>query len=224
MINKFMRIIIFIIFCAAIISCKKEDNNLNPSVRFSEPQDNSSILEDSTLRISLIPMDDDGNISKVDLLLDNSLLSTLTVSPYQFYWNPTKEDIGLHKFKAIAYDDNNSLGESEIQITILDYRDSITGDYTGIRVDTHWGGDAFILDTSLVDISVLLSELDSIVDIDFTPDYYYESISFKYENNNLTSLEWYHSPYMKIQNDSLYYEHQAGLGPNYTEFFAQRVY
>ncbi|RIJ46540.1 hypothetical protein D1614_17855 [Maribellus luteus] len=212
--------------CIIFVGCVKEDNNIKPTIMFLQPQNNSEILEDSVLRIIVVPNDEDGSISEIELFLDEKLLKCLTVTPYQFDWDPDIQDIGLHVLKAVAYDDKNAKGESELQINIGDYREFITGDYNGIQVNTIMGLSPIYgsyHDTSTVTVTISMSQIDSIVDLDFTPDYPYENIPFKYTMGSLFSIEMYHSPYLKIINDSLYYKHRPGLGPSWTEVFAKKI-
>lgn len=108
---------------------------------------------------------------------------------------------------------------------INDYREEITGGYAGIRVNTYWV-DTIIgygHDTSDAIITLTKSGQDSIVDIGFNPLYSNEDFSFKYIDGLLISTSGYHPPTLSIDNDSLYFKHQAGLGPNWTEFFAEKL-
>jgi len=108
---------------------------------------------------------------------------------------------------------------------IKDYREEITGDYIGIRVDIYWIDTivGYGHDTSDVIITLKLSEKDSIVDIAFDPSYSNENFSFKYFNNQLISTSDYHPPILSLNNDSLYFKHQAGLGQIRTECFAEKL-
>ncbi len=109
-------------------------------------------------------------------------------------------------------------------IETSDYREKITGKYIGIRIDTYWVDTivGYGRDTSNVTITVTPAEQDSIVDITFTPPYSNENFSFKYVNNKLISTSDYHPPALKINNDSLYFRHQPGLGPYWIECFCKK--
>jgi len=108
---------------------------------------------------------------------------------------------------------------------IKDYREEITGDYIGIRVDTYWIDTivGFGHDSSDVTITLTSSEQDSIIDIAFNPLYSNEIFSFKYVDNQLISTTVYHPPTLSLNRDSLYFKHQAGLGPVWTECFAEKL-
>jgi len=108
---------------------------------------------------------------------------------------------------------------------IKDYREQITGNYIGIRVDTYWIDTivGYGHDTSDITITLTSSVQDSIVDIAFNPSYSNEDFSFKYMDDQLISTSGYHPPTLSINNDSLYFTHQAGLGPVWTECFAEKL-
>lgn len=116
-----------------------------------------------------------------------------------------------------------SCGKEEIGTE--DYREKITGDYVGIRVNTYWIdiNVGYGHDTSDVAITLTASELDSIVDISFIPSYSTEEFSFKYSDGQFFSTSDYHPPSLTVIEDSLYFKHQAGLGPIWTEFFAKKL-
>ena len=114
--------------------------------------------------------------------------------------------------------------EEDIELLGDDYREQITGNYTGIMVtsilkDTIIG---FEKDTSNVEIVISLSDLDSIVDLEFNPSNGSDDFSFKYMDGELISTAYYHPPVATVNTDSLYIKHQPSLGPNYYEFFTKK--
>ena len=92
-----------------------------------------------------------------------------------------------------------------------DYRDDITGEYEGIRVDTYWVDTVvgFGHDTSGVLIDLTKSDSDSIIDISFNPPYSSEDFSFTYTDGQFIPTTGYHPPVLTLKNDSLYFMHQA---------------
>lgn len=106
-----------------------------------------------------------------------------------------------------------------------DYRDIVIGDYNGIRVNTYWIDTivGFGYDTSNIILTLTKSEMDSIIDLSFNPDYSIEDFSFKFENGQFISTAYYHPPILKLTNDNLYFKHQAGLGPIWTECFTKKI-
>jgi hypothetical protein len=108
---------------------------------------------------------------------------------------------------------------------VKDYREKVIGEYTGIRVDTYWIDTivGYGHDTTNVTLILKISQLDSIVDIDFIPPYSVEEFSFKYINEQFISTSNYHPPTLILANDSLYFKHQPGLGPIWTEMFTKKT-
>jgi hypothetical protein len=106
-----------------------------------------------------------------------------------------------------------------------DYRDIVIGDYSGIRVNTYWIDTivGFGHDTSTIILTLAKSNVDSIIDISFNPDYSNEEFSFKLYDGQFVSTTYYHPPILKLTNDSLYFKHQAGLGPIWTECFTKKI-
>jgi hypothetical protein len=72
-------------------------------------------------------------------------------------------------------------------------------------------------------ISLTKSESDSVIDISFNPIYSNENFAFKYVDGKFIATTYYHPPVLKLTNDSLYFRHQAGLGPNWTECFVKKI-
>jgi hypothetical protein len=108
---------------------------------------------------------------------------------------------------------------------VYDYRDSIIGDYIGFSVTTRWIDTivGYGHDTSGVKISLMKSELDSIINTSFNPSFSSQNFSFKYSGGQFISTTLYHPPVLTSFNDSLYFKHQPGLGPIWTECFAQKT-
>lgn len=107
---------------------------------------------------------------------------------------------------------------------INDYRKEVTGQYSGIRVDTYWVDSVvgYVHDTTTVTIDLVPTIDDSSVAIYFTPEYLTEIFSFHFANGNFQPTTNYHPPLLTVATDSLYFKHQPSLGPQWTEFFALR--
>ncbi len=106
----------------------------------------------------------------------------------------------------------------------IDYRNSVIGEYAGIRIDTYWinATVGYGHDTTAIIINLSKSDLDSIIDISFNPTYSDEDFSFKYVDGQFISTTYYHPPILTLVNDSLYFKHQGGLGPIWTECFTKK--
>ncbi len=72
----------------------------------------------------------DGEISKVEILINDSVVVTIYESPYQYEWyNKDLIEPGFYRIKAIAYDGQDSIGSDERQIEIIDFRNKYCGNY-----------------------------------------------------------------------------------------------
>ena len=114
--------------------------------------------------------------------------------------------------------------EEDIELLGDDHREEITGNYTGIRVPSIWKDTiiGYEKDTTKMEIFVAVSDLDSIVDLEFNPSNGSDDFSFRYMDGELISTAYYHPPVATVNTDSLYIKHQPTLGPNYYEFFTKK--
>lgn len=107
-----------------------------------------------------------------------------------------------------------------------DYRDIVTGDYAGIRVNSYWHMidtvAVFEQDTTNIILTLTKSEIDSVINLSFSPYYSNQEYSFKFKDGQLTSLNYNHAPTIKLINDSLYFNHQPGLGPYWVACFTKK--
>jgi len=110
------------------VSCKKD--NQTPTIVFIEPDTNLLITKDTILTIIVEPFDNDGEIIKVELLINNDLIKTFDSPPYQYDWEECKlENEGEYIIKAIAYDDDGASVMTEKSVEIYDYRTKYTGSF-----------------------------------------------------------------------------------------------
>jgi len=107
---------------------------------------------------------------------------------------------------------------------IIDYRDSVIGNYTGIKVHTYLKNtkNSFAHDTSNIKIILSKSDMDSIVDFRFDSISTNLLFSFIYIDQRFIPLTHYHPPVLRLINDSLYFSHSTGLAPNWIECFAKK--
>jgi hypothetical protein len=110
--------------------------------------------------------------------------------------------------------------------SLKDYRDIVTGDYNGKKVRTYWIDTivGFGHDTSNITLTLSKSNVDSIVNLSFDPaENSNNDFTFKLVDGEFVSTTFYHPPILKMSNDSLYFKHQAGLGPYWTECFTKKI-
>ena len=87
-----------------------------PAVSISAPA--SGAVVSGTVAVSATASDDTG-VTKVEFLLDGTLQSTDTSSPYDWTWNTTAAANGAHTLVAKAYDAANNVGtSSSVGVTV----------------------------------------------------------------------------------------------------------
>lgn len=115
--------VILVITLLTTFSCKKDNNESNPtppSCNITFPENNQIIYLGETTTIEINANSLDGNIENVKLLLDDSLIRTLTIKPYSIYWNTSNEDTGNHTIEAICIDNYGIETSDKITIIIID--------------------------------------------------------------------------------------------------------
>lgn len=95
-------------------------DNVNPSVNVTSPTNGLAISRGSTVPIN-VSVTDASAISKVEILVDGAVRSTLTTAPYSFSWNTSGLSLGAHTIQARATDEVGNIGPSQtISINLVD--------------------------------------------------------------------------------------------------------
>lgn len=133
-----------------LISCAKDKSNQSPTIKFIEPENDLVIEHDTVLSIIVEPFDEDGDIQKVELFINGTMVITFNSPPYQYYWHVSNiENVGVFAIKAIAYDDKGAIGEAQIGVEINDFRIKYLGDFYFKVITESWMyGESPIYDTS----------------------------------------------------------------------------
>lgn len=109
-----------------------------------------------------------------------------------------------------------SCKKDNVQNPTSDYRDGILGDYTGIRIYTHWQDTivGFQSDTTLITLRISKGNTDSTIQILSSPDYVQTWAEFNYSNELIICTDNYHPPLVTKEQDSLKVHWQPSLAPN----------
>lgn len=187
--------ILTLLILMILISCEKEKSNQKPTIRFVEPDNNLVIEHDTVLSIIVEPFDEDGEIKKVELFINGTIVKTFNSSPYQYDWHNAKiENIGVYTIKATAFDNKGATGDAEISVEIRDFRIKYLGDFNFRVITKSWiFGQPTTYDTSFYTGVIRKYELtDSENDLyidddsDENPD---EKITLEFkQNTKITSL------------------------------------
>jgi len=86
-----------------------------PSVSFLSPANNGTVSGNFAISIQAT---DDVGVTRVELYLDNNLMSTLTAQPYNFSLNATGLANGSHVLLAKGYDAAGNIGSASITVTL----------------------------------------------------------------------------------------------------------
>ncbi|MEK7497223.1 MAG: Ig-like domain-containing protein [Patescibacteria group bacterium] len=91
--------------------------NVPPIVALTKPINGSSFTAPASVELEATATDQDGTVTKVEFLVDNSVVNTDTISPFNFSW--TSVGAGNYKLKARATDNNGATTTStETSITV----------------------------------------------------------------------------------------------------------
>ena len=91
-----------------------------PTVGLTSPTNGAVLAGGSTTNI-LATATDNSSVSKVDILVDGVIKTTLTASPYTYSWNTTGLALGAHTIQAKATDPyGNSASTAVINVTLAD--------------------------------------------------------------------------------------------------------
>ena len=87
----------------------------SPTLAFDSPTDGATVW--GTVNISIDALDLSA-ISKVDISLDGSPLTSLTAAPYTFAWNAATASVGQHVISATAYNTKGNTAAQQITVTV----------------------------------------------------------------------------------------------------------
>ena len=141
---------------------KKEDTT-GTIVEISSHTSGQTVSE---IIMIVVDTEDDGGISKVEFFIDDSLVSTDTVFPYQYAWNTIQyESNSEHIIKVIAYDNSNNSTISQSILLKVDHTSSLPNggnitsvNYTLTEMTVEWEQST---DGDFKDYKVLYSDTES---------------------------------------------------------------
>jgi hypothetical protein len=208
--------------------CERKEENENPTLRFLQPDSNLIIDKDTLISFVVEPFDKDGTIDKVEFLVNETVVKTISEPPYSYDWRiETEKNVGNNRIKAIAYDNNGAKGEDSILIEIKSYLSKWIGIYGGIshhwssyptEINGHW---QFITNESYrkVSVDVSLGGQDSCLNFIITYD---DTVidtkeNLLFSNSGVHFSQWgggsgYGSLNIIFKSDSLYFDNFQKCG------------
>ncbi|MEM8523842.1 MAG: Ig-like domain-containing protein [Bacteroidota bacterium] len=90
--------------------------NMIPIVSITAPADGAAFLLGDDINVTADASDSDGNITSVELFLDDASQGEVTATPYG--WTLSNLAVGSYILKAVATDDDGATGEASISVTV----------------------------------------------------------------------------------------------------------
>jgi uncharacterized protein (TIGR03437 family) len=87
----------------------------SPTVAFESPADGATVSGATDIAVQALDL---SGISKVDLSLDGSLLTSLTAAPYAYTWSPVGASVGQHVLSATAYNTQGNTATQQLTVTV----------------------------------------------------------------------------------------------------------
>jgi hypothetical protein len=96
-------------------------DTIGPSVSITAPANNSFVEKGTTQTINVTASDSSSSVTKVEYLIDGTVVNTDTASPYSYVWNTASVSLGAHTIVARAYDlYGNTTTSSAVGTTVRD--------------------------------------------------------------------------------------------------------
>lgn len=117
-----------------------EPSNIAPVCSITFPPDSSKVTIGSDIGILLETGDPDGNVSEIELFLDNVVINAKSDSMFQYILSTSLLNSGYHIIKATATDDEGAQTSDEISL-------DLTNELTVILISPN-GGETFAMGSS----------------------------------------------------------------------------
>lgn len=174
--------------------------NLNPTLSILQPDRDLVIGHDTVLSIILQPIDADGEIKKVELFRNGTIIKTFTSPPYQYdSFQVEVKNEGVFTLLAIAYDDQGATGQEERRIEVKEFKHFKR---TVLHTLEYQNG----VEKSFVDEYVYQYNQYNENQLSAIWHDGIKSVEFSFENDLLTAMKYYASNVeILISTDSFYY-------------------
>lgn len=199
------------------LGCVKQDDSNKPQVEIVAPANKLVLEKDSVLRIGVIANAPEGEITELELFIDDTIVKTFTAKPYYYDWQGAKlENHGVHTIKAVARDSSGATGQDKITVEIKDYRATFLGNFKFKVIRKFWmigqptAIDTFYYDGVIRRYVLADSQNDLYNEDDDTKENKDEKITIEFtEYNHITSL--LKKDGRLVSKSGIHYNHQGGF-------------
>ncbi|PID26664.1 MAG: hypothetical protein CR982_08945 [Candidatus Cloacimonadota bacterium] len=180
MFKKFLWMVLSLVVMVGVLTSCNDDSsscteplNQSPEVTIDSPANGSELTIGEILSVEMTAMDSDGSIEKVDLYLNNDMITSLTAEPFSYEWNTANLEEGSYNLKAIATDNDGLTAESSIvTITLTDSNEAPM-----VTIDSPSNGSEFTIG-DMVSIEMSATDNDGSI----------EKVDLYLNNDMVTSL------------------------------------
>ncbi|PID27242.1 MAG: hypothetical protein CR982_06500 [Candidatus Cloacimonadota bacterium] len=165
MLKKFLWILLSIVVMGGVLtSCNDDSSSTEPSneapiVSIDSPTDGSSFAIGETVSIEITATDNDGTVENVDLYVNETMVTSLTSSPFNYDWNTADFEEGTYSLKVVAKDNGDLTTESnEVAVTLTPSNEAPV-----VSIDSPTDGSSFAIGET-VSIGITATDNDGTVD------------------------------------------------------------
>lgn len=148
--KNFVLLGILALLCLAACNDDPENENKAPVCRIITPAENAEFSFEDEINVSVTATDEDGEITQVQLYMDDAILSNMVEHPYDFVIPAATLTPGAHSIKAIAIDNDGGKAEDVVVITItgVEYEsaDFVTFDDVPAALPRGWYTEGWAVD------------------------------------------------------------------------------
>ena len=126
-----------------VIEQGSSGDNQPPTCSITNPQNNAQFSTDESITVTVAAEDADGEVTEVQLFVDNVIHGTKNAAPYNFTINAGSLATGAHILKAVAKDNGGAKTEAIISIVVKQggSNQSPTCTITNPKNDAHFSTD-----------------------------------------------------------------------------------
>lgn len=144
---KFLRLVILSSFILLLISCKETPINMEPDCSIIDPMQYEHFQQGEMVEIIIQAEDMDGTIAEVSFYINDVLIGSSKIYPFNFKWNTLEVESGLYTIKIVVSDNGGLTNSAQVEIYISSITSpgetgnvtDIDGNiYTTVKIGEQW--------------------------------------------------------------------------------------